>query len=450
MRTFLLNKSNILWILIPSIVYLLILFPNSYFRHDDWIIIDEGVRTLHQWSLAFEPTAAHGYVRQPWFFRPFFKLGALSFLEIFGFHYYLWLSVCFGFFMASIYLGAKALTFISSNQASSLWFTTLFATAFQLHLGSLIWIGEGLMNCPQLFLLSLSLYFFCMNRVPASKAQWASLIPFALSLGFKESSLFHLFLLGGLVMGHPFWSRLKLKTRFGLLLPFGLVGLAYLLYRQIYVPTNPSYLLSLHWHNVPKSLLKLSALHLLPFALYLLIVRPKKLTESYRGSQWLIPFILLNTVPFIGHNFFSPGWLMVPGFFFLFCFCSYLPTDGTPIKKVAVSYLLCTLLLIGTALYQSRWFTWKPAQVTFTEEIRNSSTEVETIFLHHCYGDYQLFSRVIGGKHSMESAWHAIHRTQPKIEIDNECISFPKTPKQLHLYWGAPKLLNHPETKEPT
>lgn len=131
--------------------YLGALFPFAFFRHDDWLIVHNGALLTENWSSAWSPTLTHGAMERVWFFRPLFKFNGFLFWRLFGEQYFFWLLGVLTFTVAAVYLAADSLSLFATTRKKAITFVTLFLCAPLIHFGSLTWIGEGLMNCPQIF-----------------------------------------------------------------------------------------------------------------------------------------------------------------------------------------------------------------------------------------------------------------------------------------------------------
>ena len=150
-----------IWFILLAAIYVIGLFPFAYFRNDDWLIFGNALlHVRNDFSQAFRPTLFYGEREVVWFFRPFFKILPYFFFEAFRYNYSLWLGTLFAFFVLAIYLTFRSLKLLTHSRKKALLFVVLFTASFHLHFGSLIWMGEGMMNIPQLFLFSLNLFLF--------------------------------------------------------------------------------------------------------------------------------------------------------------------------------------------------------------------------------------------------------------------------------------------------
>ena len=226
-------------------LYLIGIFPYCFFRHDDWWILGNSVTHLGQdWGFLWRPTLYWQDTEIVWFFRPFFKLGTWLFFQLFAFQYYAWLTACLLLACWTLWVGYRTLQDLSGRLAAQT-FLLWFVCAIPLHLGSLAWVGEGLMNVPQGLLLILCTSYWVRvgesGGLLSAPLAWSTLY-FVLALGFKESTVFHLAFLAALTLSEP---ALKFRSRWRTWVPaFGAIAVVaglYLVWRLGYLPWNPSY-----------------------------------------------------------------------------------------------------------------------------------------------------------------------------------------------------------------
>ncbi|MEZ4749797.1 MAG: hypothetical protein R3B54_03975 [Bdellovibrionota bacterium] len=253
-----------LWVLgLVSLFYLTAVFPLAYFRHDDWLILGNAVHHFAlDWTSAFHPTLFYVNEEIVWFFRPVFKALVYVFYRLLGFNYYLWLAVLYACFVASVALGCAAVSKLTRSTYWGLFSFVLLLASLHAHFGSLFWMGEGMMNCPQLFLLAANLFLFSLAREKYFYLNQAlAYLCFVLALGIKESSVFHAGFLGLIVLLD---SGFEKKRKLGLLVLYGLSGAVYLYFRLVVVPVNPYYVPKTHFWPFAKALLTLLGALALP------------------------------------------------------------------------------------------------------------------------------------------------------------------------------------------
>ena len=243
-----LEHSSLSWLLFSfSLLYLAVAFPFSYFRNDDWLMIGNVARIVpSHWKFLFEPYLIYNSNPEIWFFRPWFKLLLYVLYKTLGFQYYGWLAVNLIFTLATLVLGHLTIVELTGNVKKGLLFIAFFISSIHFHFASLVWVGEGTMNCPQLFLLFLN--FYCFSKVINSKKRIQVLgfyllgcLAFILSLGFKEAAIFHLPFLLILLFNNSTSQKRSLKFKISLLIPFGLITICYLYFRLFLIPFNPGY-----------------------------------------------------------------------------------------------------------------------------------------------------------------------------------------------------------------
>ena len=458
------DSSFLFWVLTSfSVVYLGFAFPFSYFRHDDWLMIGNVARIIPtDWKFIFEPYLIFNSVPDVWFFRPWFKLILYILYHSFGFHYYHWLAVNLLFTVGALILGYKTIKDITHERTSAIVFVLLFVFSIHFHFASLVWVGEGTMNCPQIFLLFLNFYLFSksLDQTIQRRAQLyyaIGILTFIFSLGFKEAAIFHLpFLL--LILFHPLQgSHLTFKKKALLLAPYFVLACVYLYFRLFMVPFNPGYKPrgDLSWFITP--VLFILAALLIPIGSTILASlknsadRLQDLKSIFKSSAYLI-FLLPFFFTYMGHGFFSPGWLLAPGFYFAFIFGLYCPAPLRKSKVVISSVMLTLFMSTALVLYQTNelsWWSWYRPQRQILDIIREVGTpETDTVRIFNCEEQGQKLPhlhRVVGYSDSIQEIFWLVHKKLPQVHVlpcqEVEMFQTAKNSKSLNLKWSFPEFL---------
>jgi hypothetical protein len=439
--------------------YLALAFPFSYFRHDDWLIIGNVVRFIPQdWKFLFEPYLIFNSIKETWFFRPWFKLFVFLNFSALGYHYYAWLVINLVLTLGALlfgYLSLKRLT-LDSNRA--LIFVAFFIFSIHFHFGSLLWMGEGAMNCPQLFFLFLNFYLFSISITAPQKnrklfAGLGALVSFMISLGFKESSIFHLpFLL--ILFFHREPLRISRKALL-VFTPYLIIAGVYLYYRLFLLPINPGHKPQTDLRLILKPALFLLASLSLPIASILISsvffkanVREKQklLGLLFKSLVFFLPFF----AAYLGHGFFSPGWLTAPGIYLAFLVGLKLPSAFTVRPILRTSLILTLVVSMSLVLYQTnsiKWWSWyKPQRqiVEIIDQLGSSSTQSVRIFNCESQDDkLPPLIRVVGYNVSIQEIFWLRHKTLPHVSI-LPCSTLSKilaTPidNTINLKWAFPE-----------
>lgn len=424
--------------LVVSALYLVVLFPLCFFRHDDWWILGNSVLHLPgDWEFLFRPTLYFRQQEIDWFFRPFFKLFTYLFFQAFAFQYYLWLFTLFVLFAATLALGYGALKRFSGRAAAEA-FLVFFGAAIPLHIGSLAWVGEGLMNIPQGFLLMsvTACWMELVNRKNASitdPALWAAIVLFFLSLGFKESTVFHLGLLGALTLSEKEF-RFPERVRFWLrqFAPLAIVGAIYLTIRLGLMPWNQSYKPAFSLSQWTVSLAKFWSVPLAAAFLWVVLEAGSDLNRwrawalALRKRAWWIPYFGVSSAVYLGQNFFSPGWWYLPSLFlaFVMALCQAevgerVKASPTPLALRATVCMLVFVVFSGWQLNKLGWQYWGGLQRELHQAIvRANSQQIRRITLYECrspeFPSMQL-SRVVGDDEAIRNHWQLVHGNRVQV-----------------------------------
>lgn len=405
-------------------VYCFAIFPWAFFRHDDWLILGNAVNRLPQdWGFLWRATLYFHGIEGDWFFRPFFKLGTYVFFQLFHFHYYGWLVTLLGCQVAAIALAYATLRQVGASERRATLFVVLFTASAHFHFASLVWMGEGMMNSPQLLLMALATYAFARATLGW---QFLSALAFALSLGFKESSLVLPALFFGLTLAAvPFrdesWAR-----RIARLAPCALIAGGYLAWRFVCTPFNGSYVPH-EWSDVLRSVVLIVGAVLAPLAIAALLggLRDR---PHWRGSWTALralwpyaPFLFLMVAPYFGHPFFSPGWLLLPGFYFLFiaCLAEWPASSTKTLWPVGLAVLAVTAAPVLWQTSQLGWWQWRIAQRTFLERMQQADPQTIKL-VHICEVPNPRYPttdvlRVVGFRDGMEDLWELLHHTRVQV-----------------------------------
>lgn len=440
--------------------YALFALPYAYFRHDDWLILRNAALLPSQWRSLWSPTLLFAEGEKTWFFRPFFKLGTYALYSAFGFRYWAWLAVMLLLMTASLWLGGDLIRRLTGDSRRSRWFVILYVGSAPLHFGSLVWIGEALMNCPEVFGLTLSLWLFFRGALDRSARRpaylFGALLAYTLTLGFKEAAVFHSAFLLGLVLAEPTLRVLSGKDRVRLLAPYAAVTLPYLLFRLFALPLNRQYAPIWRLDLVLTPALVIAASLAAPVAIWVTFVslgRPASLARVLRGlgSRWpYLPFLAVATLPCLGHYFFSPGWLLYPGFFWLLAATAAVEIPLPEGRRLALATAALALLLVAPVVFylnRLAWPQWQTGQRELHRVVAELPDDVEHMSIFFCnnprYPD-ESFERVVGHWDSLVSLW-ALHHKRPIVFEFRPCreiegwLAVPQ-PHRVALRWSFPRL----------
>ncbi len=455
------EQSFLFWILLVfSGVYLTLAFPFSYFRHDDWLILGNVARFIPQdWKFLFEPYLFFNTIKEVWFFRPWFKLFVYLNYLVLGFRYYAWLTLNLVFTLGALVFGYFSLLEFKKEKKQALLFVAFFISSLHFHFGSLVWVGEGAMNCPQLFFLFLNFYCFSKSLTAKEKSlqftwYFLSLLTFMVSLGFKESSIFHLPFLLALLFHYTPKEKFHLR-KFTPLIPFGIVGLFYLYFRLQLLPINQGYKPQTKIQLMVFPALTLMASLSVPLISLLLskFLHKQTLQNLLRAvTSYLIYGILFAPffIAYVGHGFFSPGWLLTPGIYVSFLLGLKWPKTFTDAKVIRLALSLNLVLSGSLVAYQTmkiQWWTWyKPQKqiVKIIEELGDSNTKRINIF--NCQKPEDSLTpliRVVGYDVAIQEVFWLKHKTQPKVSIlpctaSHRIVAYSQN-NSINLSWSFPE-----------
>lgn len=438
-----------------ALVYMVVFLPYAYFRNDDWWILGNGVLHLPEnWSFAFSPTLFITGSEHVWFFRPLFKFFTFVFYAAFGFKYYLWLLTTLALTIAALWYASKTVELVTRSGQSAFTFVLLFVASMHLHFGSILWMGEGLMNCPQICLLIFNLYFFSVGLLNQSKFHyWIAFLFYFFSIGFKEAAVIHPCFLAALVFSEKPFRDLGWKKLVSALVPYAVLTAAYLVYRLYFLPINEGYVPKWTMQEFGTSSLILAASMALPFLTLLtaIFLEGKGLAKNYFKSfyqRWpYLIFLVLVVAPYLGHPFFSPGWLISPGMYLAIFISLCLPSQRFSKKfffTLGMALIVASLAPILWKLETTGWWMWHKPQrqilKIFQEERFN---DVERIKIYEClnpaYPDVNL-SRVVGTPYGLYEAWRLIHGRDIQISF-RPCEKAPLAEtKTLSVIWRFPDL----------
>jgi len=400
-----------------AVYYLGFAFPFAYFRHDDWFILGNSVLRLDEdWSFLFRPTLFSFDVEHVWFFRPLFKLFVYVFYKLFHDQYFLWLSVLLLFLLGSVWYGARSIQIICRQRKPSFVLVVLFCSTVPIHFGSAVWMGEGMMNCPQIFFLSLSLYLFLRSSITAS------LIVYLLSLGFKEAGVFHLPFLISIVLFENIYANNNFKKKVILLLPFVLTTGIYLVIRLFVMPLNPQYVSSFSFENIGQVLLIMGGVLLMPVLITWIIHKRRNIFLKDLSSKWYY-FLCIGASlgPYLGHAFFSPGWLLFPGFYMIFVIALVTKAKDIDTIKIGAILFILSNAIIGWKLVDIGWWKWNIAQREMHAIIRQADeNKTKALVILTCPNPKYPTSnveRVVGARESLYELWKLEHKKPIPIFI---------------------------------
>ncbi len=154
----------------------------------------------------------------------------------------------------------------------------------------------------------------------------------------------------------------------------------------------------------------------------------------------------------MGHGFFSPGWLLAPGFYFAFIFGLFCPTPLRKTKILTTSIILTLLLSTTLVLYQTNelsWWSWYRPQRQILEIIKEVGTpQTETVRIFNCEDQGQKLPhlhRVVGYSDSIQEIFWLVHKKLPQVHVlpcqEIGISTTPKTSNSLNLKWSFPEFL---------
>lgn len=447
------------WLLGFVSFYLGFVFPFSFFRHDDWLILGNVARFLpNNWQFLFEPHLKVNSIKQIWFFRPWFKLIVYFYHSLFGFHYFAWLCLNLLFTVGALIFGFLSIRLLSLSADQGILFLAFFIFSLHFHFGSLVWAGEGSMNCPQVFFLFFNLYFFSRAIRTSYKQQaylfhFLALLTFIFSLGFKESSLFHLPFVF-LILFHSQNDLLNHKNKVLIFLPYILIATLYFIFRLYVIPFNPGYIPTITTRLILYPTLFLLGSLLLPYLALLFaaffrdsgLEKPFKITLSF---LWYLLFFAPFFAVYMGHGFFSPGWLLTPGMYVAYIIGLKFPLPFFSRKMIRIA-LLCTLIVSGASViyqaHQLKWWMWHRPQrqlLKIIEEKGSHSTQTLQIFdCNNVSENLPSFNRVVGNRWAIQEMFWLKHKTMTRVRIlpcqALEKETFFAKPETLSLKWSFP------------
>jgi hypothetical protein len=435
-------------ILFLGAAYVLLVLPKLYFRHDDWWILGNVVRYLPtDPGFLWRPTLYLNGVESTWFFRPGFKAVVFGLYQAFGFGFAGWGVSLLVPFLLSLWLGFLTLSYNPQTKGKALWFVIAVVFSASIHFGSLAWVGEGAMNVPQLFLLSFSTYGFARSK----KTGWylLSLFSFAISLLFKESSVFHLLFLSAFG-----WSqKIPRRTLFFRLLPFSLLAGVYLVARLWFMPIHQGYFAELSPVGMLRSVLLLTVPLVLPVAVWGLYLwwNDRRALRNYakglRGLGIFLPYLLVSISVYVGHDFFSPGWYLVLGYFFI------LALGLLPLPKVAqprsllffgLGLLVTSTLPVAFRLNQMGWTKWGEIQKSVFSSLASAPSQATEILVRDCpltgHSQSINFHRVVASEEGVRQMWFLTHGTDIPVKWVACGAVVDLAPTSLLVDWNYPEV----------
>lgn len=315
------------------------------------------------------------------------------------------------------------------------------------------------MNIPQALLLMACTWAYLDSRPPVYSG--VALFFFLMAMGFKEASVFHLLFLAGLSWFRgDFLSPSKARIFCWALFIFATVF--YLWVRLRLMPWNPSYIPERDILRITKSAILYGGGLLFSTTLFVLSLRLKLrlVVRSFWRARWLgfLPYFLISGALYLGQEFFSPGWWLVPGL----CLALVIASAGEPLWKQAASRLLTASLvtftlsavLVGTQIHSIGWWYWKDLQVqtrSILERVDPSVTRIITILEcpNRTY-PYSTMGRVVGNSEALRWMWELLHdvpvpmRRQwcprsPAFDVDRNRDQLPDPLKgEVRIYWRFP------------
>jgi hypothetical protein len=431
--------------LIFSLCYLLFVFPFCYFRHDDWLILGNAALIMpRDWHFLWKPTLFYGANETVWFFRPFFKLGVFVLYQLFGMNYYLWLTVLLLMTLGMIGFIWGTVNELTQRKEPSSFAVALFASFIPLHFGSLAWMGEGCMNIPQGALLAANTFFFFRYlRLGKYADGFLALTCFVLSLGFKESSAAHPLFLFLVWLTIP-----NFRKKAFALVPYAVITFGYLWVRLLLVPINPAYLPHFNLRSVSKPLVILTSALVLPWFV-IGFLQPSRIRTHISAvvANWpLFLFFIPCFAPYLGHGFFSPGWLFLPGFYISVCFGLLLPIN-VKITSGKFAFWMAAVSILPVVLFLTRvgWWNWHTGEKEIVDIVRNADTTAVTSWaIQDCESNASNsadMGRVIGFSEGLSFLWEIEHGNRIPMHVipcENRIPASEQKSSLLLLKWDFP------------
>lgn len=136
-----------------------------------------------------------------------------------------------------------------------------------------------------------------------------------------------------------------------------------------------------------------------------------------------LPFLGLLVAPHLGHSFFSPGWLLLPGFFtiwvLVFCLDVQLLKDLS-LRRWALVVFFLSGLPVFYQVYRIRWLEWKESQQGVHEYLKNLPDSTTGIYIETCSDPRSpeiTFQRVVGAQENLEHMWSLHHSIPVTIRL---------------------------------
>ncbi|MBY0371423.1 glycosyltransferase family 39 protein [bacterium] len=423
-------------------IYLAAVVPSVFFRHDDWWILGNAVRYIPtEPGFLWSSELYHDGKPLVWFFRPGFKLGTYLFFQLFGFQYAAWIAIGVLATACALLLGYACVRRVASPTAG-FWFVAAASGSWLAHFGSVAWMGEGMMNIPQLLLLLSCTWAF----LKAADNRWwilPSIAALVLALGFKESSLFHLLLLAGILVAEKPFEGWSWGQRARFFLPYAVLGAAYLVARLGWMPVNPSYLPHYTVARIARSFVMAVGPTVLAMGLWWGMGGPAaRAWTAWKRRLAYLPFLAASLSVYLGHGFFSPGWYLVLTWSLLLVFAFGGVPAGLPARRVARFGVALTVLSVGFLLWRLDrvgWWHWKTAQTEFFETLRRAPSDLENITVRNCYSAAYPnlpFERVVANAEGVRQIWYLLHGRAIQADVGPCTLAVNASPSHLVIDWG--------------
>jgi hypothetical protein len=238
------------------------------------------------------------------------------------------------------------------------------------------------------------------------------------------------------------------------LFPYVVIAGVFLLVRLFLIPINPSYLPHYRIGTVVKPLLIILATFSLPlFALA--ITQPKTigpLIKNFRIRGWLPLFFLPCLLPYLGHGFFSPGWLYLPGLYFAICFAVCIPLKAHPeLEKFTAAAVIISLIPVLLFLHDLGWWQWHRGQREMEALIKAAPEgKYAEVVIEDCPNEKfpkANLDRVVGFEAGLHYLW-LIHHPHPIpikiVACGSRQISQTSRQELLRLKWEFPDVIQLP------
>jgi hypothetical protein len=147
-------------------------------------------------------------------------------------------------------------------------------------------------------------------------------------------------------------------------------------------------------------------------------------------------------LPYVGHPFFSPGWLLLPGFFCLLILALTPMTKGPSLALVGAFTLIVGVLPVAYQTIHLGWWQWSRPQREMLTQLQNAPQSRE-VRLRDCRNsDFPASSlvRVVGAPETLEELMLVLHGKPTRVTLAPCNDRTPASQDVLVLRWYFPEL----------